>query len=167
MVAWRAWWKDILMIIQSIDEQYQDKDQNTHKLEQSVTILGAWLFLPRGSWSAASCHKVLDDAFDSLHTACSEQQGIHLVVWQLEHYAAPRFFDCPQSYTRHETLRKTDWQLPIKFQSEIGQMSPTTRHRQAAAKEGYLGIFKAPLHGICELLYIVYKQQWIIKKLLS
>jgi hypothetical protein len=37
------------MIIQSIDEQYQYKDQNTHKLEQSVTVLGAWLFLPRGS----------------------------------------------------------------------------------------------------------------------
>ena len=116
MVAWRAWWKDILMIIQSIDEQYQDKDQNTHKLEQFVTVLGDWLFLPRGSWSAASCHKVFDDAFGSLHTACSEQQEIHLVVWQLEHFSTPRFFDCPQFYTRHETLRKTDWQLPIKFQ---------------------------------------------------
>ena len=110
----------------SLAKQYEDKRSNTHKLEQSATVLealtsllGALISLPQGSWSAASCHKLLDDAFRLLHTACFEQQGIHLVIWQSGHFAAPRFSDCSQSCTRHETSRKTDWQLPIKYNARL------------------------------------------------
>ena len=99
-----------------LTKQYQDKRSNTHKLEQSATALealnflpGALIFLLQGPWSAASYHKVLDDAFGLLHIACSESQGIHLVVWQSGHSIVPRFSDCQQSYIKLETLRKTDW----------------------------------------------------------
>ena len=112
-------------------KQYQDKRLNTHKLEQSATILealsslpGALIFLLRGPWSDTSCHKVLDDAFSLLHTACSEQQGVHLVVWQSGHSAAPRFSDCQQSYIKHETSGRTDWQHPVTYKAEL------VRHHQ-------------------------------------
>ena len=117
-----------------LTKQYQDKRSNTHKLEQSATVLEALNFLPRalifllqGSWSTASCNEVLDDAFGLLHTACSEQQGIHLVIWQSGHSAALRFFGCQQSYIKHETSRKTDWQHPISYKERLVRCHQTTR----------------------------------------
>ena len=80
-------------------------------------------------------HKVLDDAFGSLHKACSVQQGTHQGVWQLMHFAAPRSSDCQQSYTKH-VIQEGPIGNFLQIQSKIGQMSPTTRHRQAAAEEG-------------------------------
>ena len=83
----------------SLAKRYQDKRSNTHKLERSATVLealtyllGALISLLQDSWSAASCHKVLDDVSGLLHIACSEQQGIHLVIWHSGHSAAPRFY---------------------------------------------------------------------------
>ena len=127
-------------------KQYQDKRSNTHKLEQSATVLealnflpGALIFLLQGSWSAASCHKLLDDAFGLLHTACYEQQGIHLVVWQSGHFAASRFSGCQQSYIKHETSRKTNWQYPVSYKARLVRCHQTTRRMQAVAEEGSPG----------------------------
>ena len=122
-------------------EQYQDTRSNTHKLEKSATVhealpffLGVLISLLQGSWSAASCHKFLDDAFGLLHTSCSEQQEIHRVVWQSGHFAAPRFSGCRQSYIKHETSRKTDWQHPVLYKARLVRCHQTTRRMQVAAE---------------------------------
>ena len=111
----------------SLQKQYKDKWSNTHKLEQSAIVLealtslhGALISLLRGSLPTASCHKVLDDAFGLLHTACSEQQGIHLVIWQSGHFAAPRFYGCQKSYIKHETLKKDRLATSCIIQGKIG-----------------------------------------------
>ena len=143
----------------SSEKQNQDNSLITHGIEQSATVLEALIFLPRDSWFAASCHKVLDDAFGSLHTAYSEQQGIHLVVWQSRHYAAPRFFDYQQSYIKHETSRRTDWQRPITYKARLVRYHQLLDVGKQQPGKVYLGIFKTPLHGVCERLYIVYRQQ--------
>ena len=102
-------------------KQYQDKGQNTYRLEQSVVVLGVWLSLLEGSRSAASYHKALDDAFGLLRKAYSMQQETHQGVWQLEHFAAPGSSDCQQSYTKHVTSRRTDWQLPTKYKARLAR----------------------------------------------
>ena len=147
--------------------QYQDRDPNTHRLEQSVIVLGVWFSPPQGSWSGASLHKVLHDAFGLLHTACFVQQEIHQDVCQLVHFAVPRSSDCQQSYTKHVTSRKTDWQLPIKYNARFVRCHQLLDTGKQQKKKVNLGILKAPLHVICELLHIVYRQQRIIKELFT
>jgi len=155
------------MIIEIISEAISRQRSSTYRLVQSSIVLGAWLSPPQGAWFAASYHKALDDAFGLLHKACSMQQGTHQGAWQSVHFVAPRSSDCQQSYTRHETSRKTDWQLPINFKARLVRCRRLLNIGKQQQKKLYLGIFKAPLHGICELLYIVYRQQWIIKELVS
>ena len=68
---------------------------------------------------SASCHKPPDDAADLLHKVYSEQQGLHLVVWQSWLSAPPRSFSCLQSYTEHETLGKIDWLHPVTYKASL------------------------------------------------
>ena len=138
-----------------LTKQYQDKRLNTHKLERSTTILESLTYLPgvlisllQDSWSAISCHKVLDDAFSLLHTACSEQQGIHLVVWQSGHLVAPRFSDYRWSYIKHATSKKTDWQHPVTHKAKLVRYHQLLDKSKQQQKKDYLGILKAPLHVI-------------------
>ena len=59
----------------------------------------------------------------------------------------------------------TDLQHPIKtILVRYHQLLDIGKQQQ---KKVYLGIFETPLLGICELLHILHRKQWIIKELLT
>ena len=82
------------MIKSIIGEVLSRKGSSTHRLGQSAVVPGAWFSVS---------YKVLEYAHDSLHKACSVQQGTHQGAWQFLHFAWPKFSDCQQSDTKSET----------------------------------------------------------------
>ena len=79
------------------------------------------------------------------------------------HFATPRFSGCQQSYIKHETSARTDWQHPVTYKARL------VRHYQLLEEDKeqqktHLGIFEAPLHVVSKLLHVVYGQQRIIKQ---
>ena len=98
------------MIKSIIGEVLSRKGSSTHRLGQSAVVPGAWFSVS---------YKVLKYGHDSLHKACSVQQGTHQGAWQFLHFAWPKFSDCQQSDTKLETLRKTDWQHPTNTTDDM------------------------------------------------
>ena len=71
-----------------------------------------------------------------LRKAYSVQQETRQGVWQLEHSVAPRSSDCQQSYTKHVTSRRTDWQLPTKYKELFVRRHQLLNLSKVAAAEG-------------------------------